>query len=418
MRRIRCGLLLPVAALFVGCAEREVSSPEVLSLAVAAGAVPLSPLQEVGKAIYFDENLSKNNNQSCASCHDPAWGFTGPTAAINAHGAVYEGSDPGLFGNRKPPSAAYATPSPVLFYDGATFVGGNFWDGRATGLTLGSPAAEQALGPFLNPLEQALPSATEVVSRVCASAYGDLFKAVWGTSMCAPGHVAEAYEAIGLSVAAFEDSPEVNAFSSKYDAWRVGAVKLTPEEFLGVGLFLGKGKCAKCHVIGTPGLGPALFTDFTFDNLGIPRNPENPFYDNLTFNPLGDAWIDDGLGGFLQASGNADWEALAPGFMGQHKVPTLRNVDRRPAPEAVKAYGHNGYFKSLEQIVHFYNTRDVKPACPAGIETATDAIANDCWPSPEVPMNVNTSELGNLKLKPREEAAIVAFMRALSDGYF
>ena len=86
---------------------------------------------------------------------------------------------------------------------------------------------------------------------------------------------------------------------------------------------------------------------------------------------------------------------------GKHKVPTLRNVDQRPSPEFVKVYGHNGYFKSLEEIVHFYNTRDVDPA----------------WPEPEMGENVNTEEMGDLGLTPEEEAAIVAFMKALSDGY-
>ena len=89
--------------------------------------------------------------------------------------------------------------------------------------------------------------------------------------------------------------------------------------------------------------------------------------------------------------------------MGKHKVPTLRNVDKRPYPEFVKAYGHNGYFKSLKEIVHFYNTRDVEGAA---------------WPPPEVPENVNTTELGNLGLSDAEEDAIVAFLKTLTDGYY
>jgi cytochrome c peroxidase len=107
---------------------------------------------------------------------------------------------------------------------------------------------------------------------------------------------------------------------------------------------------------------------------------------------------------------------MAAGEMGKHKVPTLRNVDRRPYPGFVKAYGHNGYFKTLEGIVRFYNTRDVKPACP-GSYTEAQALAADCWPAPEVAANVNTAELGNLHLTPRQEQAIVSFLRALSDGY-
>ena len=108
---------------------------------------------------------------------------------------------------------------------------------------------------------------------------------------------------------------------------------------------------------------------------------------------------------------------------GKHKVPTLRNVGKgscEAEPEnpdcIVKAYGHNGYFKSLEGIVHFYNTRDVKEEC-TGDCTEAEALAADCWPSPEVPENVNIDELGDLGLTPEEEAAIVAFLKTLSDGF-
>jgi cytochrome c peroxidase len=101
---------------------------------------------------------------------------------------------------------------------------------------------------------------------------------------------------------------------------------------------------------------------------------------------------------------------------GKHKVPTLRNVDLRPDGSDVKAYGHNGFFKSLKGIVHFYNTRDVKPVCP-GPYTEIEALTHDCWPEPEVSENVNTEELGNLGLTPEEEDRIVDFLKALSDGF-
>ena len=120
------------------------------------------------------------------------------------------------------------------------------------------------------------------------------------------------------------------------------------------------------------------------------------------------------MGGFLEAAGYD--EEVYEEEWGKHKVPTLRNVDLRPNSTFVKAYGHNGYFKSLEGIVHFYNTRDVKDTCP-GPYTEAQALAEDCWPEPEVADNVNTDELGDLGLTPDEEAAIVAFLKTLSDGY-
>jgi cytochrome c peroxidase len=376
----------------------------VFSVAIASPA--LRPEEQLGKLIFFDENLSINQNQACAACHAPEVGWTGPNEEINMHGAVYEGSIPGAFGDRKPPSSAYATLSPIFYMDEeGLFVGGNFWDGRATGERLGNPAAEQALGPFLNPAEQALAEPADVVERVCAAEYGDLFRRVWGKKICRPAKVDEAYDAIGLSIAAYEDSREVNAFNSKWDYFIKGKAKLTKLERRGLALFEGKGQCQVCH----PSSGKkALFTDFTYDNLGLPKNPENPVY---AYNP---AFIDPGLGGFLAT--RPDYAEFADENMGMHKVPTLRNVDLRPYDDFVKTFGHNGYFKSLEGIVHFYNTRDVLPRCP-GEYTEAQALAANCWPAPEVSENVNAAEIGNLGLTPAEEAAIVAFLRTLSDGY-
>jgi cytochrome c peroxidase len=385
-----------------------------------AGAVALTTQEELGKSIFFDQNLSINSNQSCAACHAPESGWTGPDPAINAAGAVYEGSIPGRFGNRKPPSAAYATPSPILHYviqkKEAVFIGGNFWDGRATGERLGSPAAEQAQGPFLNPLEQALPDAAAVITRICASSYAGLFTQVCGADACDPANVSAAYDCVGFSVAAYEGSTEVNQFTSKYDAYLAGQADLTKEEKQGLNLFKGKGKCANCHVLDLgPNGEPPLLTDFTYDNLGVPRNPDNPFYSEPAFNPMGFAWIDLGLGGFLAS--RMDYQQYAAANNGKMKVPTLRNVDKWDPilGDKVKAYSHNGYFKSLWQIVHFYNTRDAKLPCVDAFTPIEDALAQGCWPVPEVPVNVNTKELGNLHLTRTQEDDIVAFLKTLSD---
>lgn len=360
----------------------------------------LTASAELGKLLFFDQNLSINGNQACAACHGPTAGWTGPEEVFNAHGAVYEGSIEGAFGARKPPSSAYATQSPIFHLDKkGQFVGGNFWDGRATGEVLGNPAADQAqASPFINPVEQALPNAAAVVTKVCAASYADLFKQVWGSDICDPTKVATAWDGIALSIADYEGSPEVNAFTAKFDYALKGQAKLTKQEQRGFALFKGKGKCAACHTVSGPG---SLFTDYTYDNLGVPKNPENPVY-------TGDSdFIDPGLGGFL--STRPEYAQYAAENYGKHKVPTLRNVAKgacelepNNSDCIIKAYGHNGYFKTLAQIVHFYNTRDIPSAG---------------WPAPEVAQNINTAELGNLGLTAEEEAAIVAFMGTLSDGY-
>jgi cytochrome c peroxidase len=247
--------------------------------------------------------------------------------------------------------------------------------------------AEQALGPFLNPAEQNNASPQVVIDKVLTSSYKDLFLQV-----CTDSDTAKRYECIGRAIAAYERSAEVSQFTSKYDYWLKGKARLTGQEQLGMALFRGKGKCAACHV-------EPLFTDFTYDNLGVPKNPLNPFY-LMPYNPDGVNWVDPGLGGFLQSAGFSP-DVWGPEW-GKHKVPTLRNVDKRPSKHFVKAYGHNGFFKSLEETVHFYNTRDVPGAG---------------WPAPEVAVNINTTEMGNLGLNHGEELAIVAFMTTLSDGY-
>lgn len=428
-------LFFSIVILLVGFSVSDGADDQILSIK-----------EQLGKSIFFDKQLSLKRNQSCASCHDPATGWTGPDSAVNAREAVYQGSVTGRSGNRKPPSAAYAATHPKLhlFLDEEEgeqlFVGGNFWDGRATGEKLGNPVADQAQAPFVNPVEQALPDMLCVVYLVCnpTTPYPVSFEEVWGSDaceiswpenfdkMCAQDEgptplpdkgMAKAnkiFDQIALSIAAFEASAEVNPFSSKFDNYMKGLVTLTAIEQTGLDLFKNKGKCADCHVLDPgPGNTPPLFTDFTYDNLGIPKNLENPFYAMPSAdNPLGHRWVDNGLGGFLQTRHDLREHWL--GNIGKHKVATLRNIDKRPHPDFVKAYGHNGYFKDLKQIVHFYNTRDILSICwgaDGEIEGET------CWPPPEITLNVNSDELGDLKLTDSEEDAIVAFLKTLTDGH-
>ncbi|MEJ2694013.1 MAG: cytochrome c peroxidase [Candidatus Thiodiazotropha sp.] len=408
-----------------------------LSMALLLGTTSVSiaghhlyPIEKLGKRIFDDTNLSINQNQSCASCHDLAWGGTNPDSTTNAVGAVHEGSFTDRFGNRKPPSAAYATPSPIFHRSTSgtgEYVGGMFWDGRATGEKLASPAADQAQGPFLNPVEMGLPDSACVVYLVSTSRYTSLYQEVWGDgissisfpsdteSLCRQegvtislssedrDKVEAEFNNVALSIAAYESSPEVNRFSSKFDASRCRKFALTEEQQEGLELFEGKAQCSSCHT--TTGRN-AVFTDFTYDNLGVPKNPENPA---LRADPN---YVDYGLGGYLKNRGEP--ASVYEPELGKMKVPTLRNVSKKPSRDAVKAYTHNGYFKTLKGLVHFYNTRDVKPSCQ-DLYTEAEALAADCWPSPEVPENVNTTELGNLGLSEEEENAIVAFLNILTD---
>jgi cytochrome c peroxidase len=145
---------------------------------LASEPVSLSPKEQLGIILFFDTNLSSPKGQSCAGCHVAGVGFTGPDQAINRGGAVYEGAVKGRFGNRKPSAASYAGDSPVLHFDKeeGVWVGGMFWDGRATGKTLSDPLAEQAQGPFLNPLEQNVADRKTLCTKVEQSSYAPLFE--------------------------------------------------------------------------------------------------------------------------------------------------------------------------------------------------------------------------------------------------
>lgn len=380
--------------------------------------VALNPLEDLGKKIFFDQNLSDPPGQSCSSCHSPVSGWTGDRAIINAHAAVYPGAVEVRSGNRKPPSAAYATFSPVFHYEQkeGLFVGGSFWDGRATGWLMGDSVAEQAQRPFLNPVEHNMASARRVVDLVCQSDYGPDLLAIYGDSICE--NTINAYNAIAKAISAYEASSEVNAFSSKYDYYLKDPKQypLNEQEMLGLAIFEDekKGNCAACHPSRpTEDSAPPLFTDFSYDNLGIPKNLENTWYRMPhEINPDGKKWIDPGLGGFLAKVPR--YAKYSPKNMGKHKVPTLRNVDLRPESGFVKAYGHNGHFKSLKEIVHFYNTRDSKPSCD---KSSKPQPSVNCWPAAEVNENINREELGNLGLSEAEELALVAFMKTLSDNW-
>src|SRR6267142_1730063 len=454
--------LSPAALKEIAEVEAEIDRIEADTLERLA-APPNNEVQQIellGKLMLYDKDLSVNRNGACAFCHMPETGFTGPVSELNRTTGAYPGSVRTRFSDRKPQSHAYAPLSPVLHYNPAQgdLVGGNFWDMRATGRRLGNPAAEQAEGPPTNPVEMGLPDIACAVYRASQRPYRALFESVWGPQAFAiawPGDVEQVcdrpgpptageplpvhlspidrgragatFDQIAQSIASYEASAEVTSFTSKYDAVLAKKAQFTPQEQQGYDLFRGKARCNECHRDGGPGEDP-LFTDFTASNIGTPANPRLPYYgedrpDALGYvaNPLGSSFVDGGVGTFLSnghllsqpSAVDARWLKLAPDNQARIQVSTLRNVDKRPDPAFVKAYGHNGYFTSLKQIVHFYNTRDVLPRC----QPRDPGEGTTCWPAPESTANMNTSKVGRLGLSDADEDALVLFMQTLTDGF-
>ncbi|MEY2931535.1 MAG: hypothetical protein RL033_2284 [Pseudomonadota bacterium] len=434
-------------------------------IASSAAAADVAALEALGKQVFFDE-ISVPARQSCATCHVPANGFTAGVAATNMNGVAVPGANPHTVGNRKPPSAAYAASTPNLsggFFGpdcatapfGLFCIGGAFWDGRATGTAVGNevfggdvsltsayvgflgPLADQALGPFANDVEQnvppgntALPGAEAVCNQIKVARYAPLFQQAWGhVPNCSTATADLEFKRIAVAISAFEHSQEMNSFSSRRDIALAddadGQFPLddfTAQENLGHELFYntvanGGAGCATCHNNGQPLViflppdflptqNPAargeepnqIYSDNSFHNIGLPPNPEAANFDPND--------PDVGLAEFTGV----------PGHEGDFRTATLRNVDMRRGNGFPKAYMHNGYFKTLEQVVHFYNTASSKPVCQMSGASAAQAIANNCWPAPETPSVLPlTGLVGDLGLTTQEEAALVADLKTLTD---
>jgi cytochrome c peroxidase len=437
-----------------------IDATEAATLKALNSADPASPALRnlLGQALIFDRNLSARRNEACALCHTPAAGFADGISAFTPAGGVFPGSVTTRAGLRTPPSLAYSEFAPLLQYTPATkakpagFNGGLFWDMRAAGLATGDPGTDQGAFPIVNPLELALPDPACLVRRIAQAPYAAAFRAVWGDqslqvtfpantdAVCATPNnggatqaplklsagdrvqVAQTVQLFGQNIEEYGQSKLASPFTSKYDAVRAGRATFTDAEAAGLALFTGRAHCSQCHGFTLPeGVPtPPLFTDFSAHNDGIPRNPKLPYLTENTpdaagyvANPAGPAFIDQGLGGFLQSAAdtNPSFKSHAQDFIGTFQEPTLRNVAALPYPGATRTYMHNGYFSSLALIVHFYNTRDALPRC-----TGTTGIGITCWPAPEVAANEN-HVIGNLGLSAAEEAEIVDFLGTLTDGY-
>lgn len=365
---------------------------------VRAASMPatLSSMAELGEQLFHDPSLSASWQMACATCHDEAHAFTPPNALpVQRGGPLLDEA-----GTRSTPAIRYLTASPAfrIEADGAP-VGGLFWDGRASTL------ADQAAQPLLNPLEMANESKADVVARVAAARYAASFEEVFG-----PGALSEvegAYLRITLALQQYQrEDVAFRPFSSKYDAFLRGQGSLSPRELRGLALFNAptKGNCAACHpsAPGSDGA-PPLFTDFSYDALGVPRNPEIP----ANADP---AYFDLGLCQRPELAGRAD-------LCGAFKVPSLRNVAQR------KVFFHNGRFTSLKDALTFYVQRDTHPEKFYPRDEAGVVRKFDDLPA-EHRRNVNTTE-APYDRRPGQRPAlddgeledVIEFLKTLDDGW-
>lgn len=388
-------LITPVVALLLlsGCGGGSSSN----SPADPPAEPTLSDTARLGELIFKDESLSASGQMACQTCHDPAHGHAGPPPDPVSPGGP-ELADRGL---RNSPSIRYASLTPAFHFEAdSTPVGGFFRDGRAASL------ADQAHRPFFDAREMAIPNVESLAEKLRNAAYVSEFMRIFGADVFDDPQRALDSAAFALARYQIED-PDFQRFDSKYDAFLAGTAALTPQELRGLALFNdpAKGNCAACHPSARGADGsPPLFTDFTYDNLGVPRNPDIPANADA-------GYFDLGLCG-PQRTSLADRRELCGAF----KVPSLRNV-ALTAP-----YFHNGRFQTLEEVVAFYVRRDTNPEewYPTG---ATGVEKFDDLPI-ELHRNVNTTEApynrplgGSPALSPDEIADVVAFLETLSDGY-
>lgn len=309
----------------------------------------LSLAAEVGRQIFFDQTLSASGKMSCASCHDPARAFGPPNnLPVQLGGAKLQSS-----GTRAPPSLRYKEYTPAYADrfenpDGvsAPGPGGGFdLDGRVNTI------AEQAAGPFLSPLEMANASRADVAAKIRHSSYAALFQHAFGSDAFSDTAKAFKYASAALQSFQLEDE-SFHPYSSKYDLHagnKIGGV-FTPAETRGMKVFNDPrlGNCAACHYPG-PGYNgsAALFTDFSYAAIGVPRNTALPVNKSAHY-------YDMGICGPDRTDHLPKHPGVPDSYCGLFKTPTLRNVATRGA------FFHNGVMHTLEQVVRFYNTRDTR----------------------------------------------------------
>lgn len=341
----------------------------------------------LGRALFFDVNLSKNRSMSCATCHNPETGFVDQRGSgVDSMASL--GDDGHSIGDRNAPTASYALFSPHFQKNTgknqskSAFLGGQFLDGREPTL------AGQAGGPPLNPIEMGMPDKASVVTRIKENTgYVAFFKNLFGEDIFSDDE--KAYTAMTEAIAAFEKTDFFAPFDSKYDRFLRGEYELTVLEDLGRSIFFSPTNvnCSTCHALHREDDPRETFTNFEYRNIGVPINTELREKNGVTAidlglyqNPL--AATDDNKGKF--------------------KTPTLRNI------AVTGPYMHNGIFKELRTVVEFYDKYN-NPERQINPETGKP------WGPPEVAENIALDELRAKVLTERKIDALIAFMNILTD---
>ncbi len=355
----------------------------------------MSAAAQLGQLIFKDPSLSATGTMSCQTCHDPSLGHASPFAQA----VVDVGPAANQKGLRTPPAINYLKFNGPFIFDGGTPKGGFFWDGRVNTL------AAQAKGPFLSVAEMANGDAATVIAKLRTAAYADQFKKVFGADIFNNADTAFDRVAFALERYQMEDA-DFAPFTSKFDAVNQGKEAFTPQELKGLVWFnrADKGNCAACHPSTKPDNAPAaLFTDFSYDSLGVPRNPDIAANSDANFYDKG---LCNGGPTALNLSARTD-------LCGKFKVPSLRNVAKR------KRFFHNGKFTTLEEVVNFYITRDTNPTAWYPIDHGNVLIYNDLPALERGNVNITEGPYNRTGITPalnaQEITDLIAFLQTLSD---
>ena len=355
---------------------------------------PIPTLAAVGDRLFSDTRLSASGALACASCHVEGRGHADAAGSFLPLGGL-DGTRQGL---RSSPGLHYLDQAGAFSFDAQGRPhGGLFWDGRA------SSRSEQARGPLFNADEMANTDVAALATRLRALPYAADLRSAAGLPTAPTDE--QLVDAAVAALARYQaDDAKFHPFTSKFDAVQDGRASFTAQEQRGLAAFNDpqRGNCASCHDSRpAPGLNRALFTNFSYHALGVPRNRSQ-----ATADP---AFFDLGLCGPQRADLAGRRE-----LCGMFRTPSLRNV-ALTAP-----YFHNASFATLEDVVAFYATRDIDPARWYPVVNGQVQRYNDLPAAHRTNVHHGAPfrRAGQLPaISPQDGADIAAFLRTLTDGF-